>query len=315
MNSLAGYGVLFSSIRGCFSKEFVKEIELGRSVLLENLHGEELSLSYSSGNIDAMYFINSVDYKRNNPTVIMFLGMAESYERVGIFHRKEDCIILNYTKRGYNVLLWNYPGVSKSTGKPSLENVLDACDTVIGYILQFVPEKHIILHGHSMGGGISLMYAARKHKHTQKLIHPQLNVCCDRSFNNLSSAIIELMKQEIPLIGNISGLALGIFVNSICGWNLNSFENWCLPERKGYYWCMHHLNDEMIPDKSSIAYSLRKNERDIENIIELSTDNCYTIGYSLVDFNEFLYNPSHERSLTPKEWEIHEYHIKKALSR
>ena len=78
---------------------------------------------------------------------------------------------------------------------------------------------------------------------------------------------------------------------------------------------MHHLNDEMIPDKSSIAYSLRKNERDIENIIELSTDNCYTIGYSLVDFNEFLYNPSHERSLTPKEWEIHEYHIKKALSR
>ena len=65
---------------------------------------------------------------------------------------------------GFSVLTYDYPGYGYSSGKPTELGAYNAAEVAYSYLTDSldVPPKKIILHGQSLGGGISTYLAAKK---------------------------------------------------------------------------------------------------------------------------------------------------------
>ena len=298
---MAGHAVLVSGTRARFSSGFAAEIIEGRSKL-EQLGGQELTLPFSKGEIDAMYF----DLPRvPRKAVIFFPGMGEAYERIGVYEYSEECLVYQYLQAGFCVLLWNYPHVSRSTGSPTIDQVMESADVVLRYLTdtQDIQEHRILLHGHSMGGGLSVHFATQRIKETGELRYPKLNICNDRSYSHLSNALTTLA-GKVQIIGPPSGWLASMILSKLCRWELDTLSNWNLPESQGFYWLIHHINDEMVPHHASLAFALQEASREVK-VIELDTNNSCVRGRTTVNYEEIYDDVCHERPLTPLEWEQH----------
>lgn len=64
---------------------------------------------------------------------------------------------------GQSVLIFDYPGYGKSSGKPSESGCYDAADAAYDWLIQDrkIPGKQIILYGESLGGGVATELAVR----------------------------------------------------------------------------------------------------------------------------------------------------------
>ena len=313
MNGLVGRGLEIGSIRYALSTSFYEEAELGKQVLVQ-LNGLSLTLGYSNGSIDAMYFLNPVTKDKSGPTVIYFVGMGDVYERLGISNYACESVVYRYLEAGMNVLLWNYPHVSHSTGSPSLLHLMDGCESVVYYVLHEcnVPEEEILLHGHSMGGAIAVHFATLRNEEGG-LIHPKLNVCNERSFCDLEKVVEEMIHKKIPLFGKQLGHVCGTIISGFCEWNLNTLEVWNPKDTEGYYWVIHHIDDEIVPEDASLAFQLRKQRRDLHKIIDMDPSNKCTIGIETIHYDSKLVHPCHERPFLPSEWKQHLYHLHLAI--
>lgn len=65
---------------------------------------------------------------------------------------------------GFSVLTYDYPGYGHSSGKPKESGAYNAAEVAYSYLTDSldVPPEKIILHGQSLGGGISTYLAAKK---------------------------------------------------------------------------------------------------------------------------------------------------------
>lgn len=65
---------------------------------------------------------------------------------------------------GFSVLTYDYPGYGYSSGKPNESSAYNAAEVAYSYLTDSlaVPPEKIILHGQSLGGGISTYLAAKK---------------------------------------------------------------------------------------------------------------------------------------------------------
>lgn len=310
LNWISGYGVLMSGSRVKLDKEFASEITEGRKVLESFFNAQKMEIQYSNGIIDGMYFPCEVDDAKRK-IVIFFPGMGESYERIGIFEYVDECFIHRYKEANFDVILWNYPHVSRSTGSPTIENVMEASEKILNFALEKTQQNRILLHGHSMGGGISVYFASQR-DNNNNLKYPYLNICNDRSFSSLKKATSAIVNNT-PFIGTfLPGSFCGYFVSNLCSWNLDSFNNWNLPDFQGYRWVIHHVNDEIVLDISSLASSLKESQDDT-TIIELDPSNKYIRNGQEIDFGELYENVCHERPLTTAEWEEQLKQLNKAI--
>ena len=307
LSGLAGRGVLCAGMRSKLDREYKNEINEGKNLLVTLLKGTSVTLRYlGNDSVDCMHFVSSKHNCPSEATVIYFCGMGDSFERLGYVSYVAESWVFLYLNEGINVFLWNYPHVSNSSGSPSFERVMLAGDTVITEVMHRfnVPEEQIILHGHSMGGGISL-YLASQRTRTGELKYKHLNICNDRSFSCLEKAI----QWKVPFFGSI----VGRVVNN-CGWVLKSYENWRVEGTTGHYWCIYHEKDEFIGKDAAMATALHNND-EIGNTIHLDSSNkCYR-NNTLIDYAEILQDPSHDRPLFPEEWELQKQHLQLALKR
>jgi uncharacterized protein len=64
----------------------------------------------------------------------------------------------------YAVLIFDYPGYGRSTGKPSETGCYAAADAVYDWLLREkdVPAEQIVLYGGSLGGGVAIDLAVRR---------------------------------------------------------------------------------------------------------------------------------------------------------
>lgn len=113
---------------------------------------EEIFLPHEDGSI-----IHSLYFKVKNAKglIIYFHGNAGNLQRWGKHAR-------DFTAHGYSVLMPDYRGFGKSTGKISEENFHFDALQLFHWVQEQNQEKNIILYGRSLGTGIATKLAATK---------------------------------------------------------------------------------------------------------------------------------------------------------
>jgi uncharacterized protein len=114
---------------------------------------EEIALSSDGAVISALYF------KANSSkgVVLYFHGNAGSLRSWG-------SVAPTFVERGYDVLMPDYRGYGKSTGRIASEQMLyDDAAVAYRYLLGRYSEEEIIVYGRSIGSGIAT-YLAKSHR-------------------------------------------------------------------------------------------------------------------------------------------------------
>ncbi|KZS42581.1 hydrolase [Aquimarina aggregata] len=99
--------------------------------------------------------INGLHFKVNNPKgVVLYLkGNSKSIKGWGKF-------AVDFTRHGYDVIMLDYRGFGKSTGRRSFKAIKRDLQFVYSKIKEKVNEKYIILYGRSMGSGFAAKLAS-----------------------------------------------------------------------------------------------------------------------------------------------------------
>ncbi|MEW7293029.1 alpha/beta hydrolase [Aquimarina sp. 2304DJ70-9] len=111
---------------------------------------EEYNLKTRDGAV-----INGLHFKVENPKgVVLYLkGNSKSIKGWGKF-------AVDFTRHKYDVLMLDYRGFGKSTGRRSFKAIKRDLQFVYNRIKDKVPEKYIILYGRSMGSGFAAKLAS-----------------------------------------------------------------------------------------------------------------------------------------------------------
>jgi len=233
--------------------------------LLDEFGGEALSITTCDDvTIDAAYFPGAGNAQTGDPTMIFFPANMQLFENPS----SKQYLRMYQQMAGFNVLLFNYRGVSASTGVLTQAGTVLDGEAMLQYATQHlgVPEEQVILHGRSIGGGVSLAVAAN---------HPEVCVCNERSFASLYLVILvifrgimgtdhympsptdtwkQVAKQhcKVCLVYSVAGLARCI------GWDYDSAQNWS--RVLGHKWAFYHPQDSIIPLEASLRSSVVEQE-------------------------------------------------------
>ncbi len=99
--------------------------------------------------------INGLRFKATDPKGIVFYlkGNSKSIKGWGKF-------AVDFTRHGYDVLMVDYRGFGKSTGRRTQKAIKRDMQVVYDKIKQKVDEKYIILYGRSLGSGFATKLAS-----------------------------------------------------------------------------------------------------------------------------------------------------------
>jgi hypothetical protein len=99
--------------------------------------------------------INGLRFKSRDPTGVVFYlkGNSRSIKGWGKF-------AVDFTRHGYDVIMVDYRGFGKSTGRRTQKAIKRDMQVVYNKIKEKVSEKYIILYGRSMGSGFAAKLAS-----------------------------------------------------------------------------------------------------------------------------------------------------------
>lgn len=114
---------------------------------------QEYNLEKEPGvNISGIHF----NIENSKGVVVYLKGNSRSIKCWGKF-------AIDFTRIGYDVLMVDYRGFGKSTGKRTEKSIKDDLQYVYDRVREQVPEKHIILYGRSLGSGFAAKLASVNH--------------------------------------------------------------------------------------------------------------------------------------------------------
>ncbi|MBT8184788.1 MAG: lysophospholipase [Eudoraea sp.] len=116
----------------------------------ENQETEEYNIETRDGAV-----INGLRFKAKYPKGIVFYlkGNSKSIKGWGKF-------AVDFTRHGYDVLMVDYRGFGKSTGRRTQKAVKRDMQVIYNKIKESVAEKYIILYGRSLGSGFATKLAS-----------------------------------------------------------------------------------------------------------------------------------------------------------
>ncbi|MBT8280176.1 MAG: lysophospholipase [Muriicola sp.] len=116
----------------------------------ENQITEEYHVETRDGEV-----INGLRFKAKNPKGIVFYlkGNSKSIKGWGKF-------AVDFTRHGYDVLMVDYRGFGKSTGRRTQKAIKRDMQVIYNKIKEKVEEKYIILYGRSLGSGFAAKLAS-----------------------------------------------------------------------------------------------------------------------------------------------------------
>ena len=99
--------------------------------------------------------INGLHFKSKDPKGVVFYlkGNSKSIKGWGKF-------AVDFTRHNYDVIMVDYRGFGKSTGKRKQKAIKRDMQVVYNKIKEKVPEKYIILYGRSLGSGFATKLAS-----------------------------------------------------------------------------------------------------------------------------------------------------------
>ena len=99
--------------------------------------------------------INGLRFKTSNPKGVVFYlkGNSRSIKGWGKF-------AVDFTRHGYDVIMVDYRGFGKSTGRRSQKAIKRDMQVIYNKIKENVAEKYIILYGRSLGSGFAAKLAS-----------------------------------------------------------------------------------------------------------------------------------------------------------
>ena len=132
----------------------------------ENQVVEEYNLPIRDG-----VTINGLHFKCENPKGVVYYlkGNSKSIKGWGKF-------AIDFTYHGWDVLMIDYRGFGKSTGKRSQEAMHKDVQRVYDEIKTRVPEKYIIVYGRSLGTGFATKLASLNHPRMLILACPYYSI-------------------------------------------------------------------------------------------------------------------------------------------
>ena len=116
----------------------------------ENQETEEYNVETRDGAV-----INGLRFKAKNPKGVVFYlkGNSKSIKGWGKF-------AVDFTRHGYDVIMVDYRGFGKSTGRRTQKAVKRDMQVIYNKIKDKVSEKYIILYGRSLGSGFATKLAS-----------------------------------------------------------------------------------------------------------------------------------------------------------
>ena len=116
----------------------------------DNQEIEEYNVETRDGAI-----INGLRFKAKDPKGVVFYlkGNSKSIKGWGKF-------AVDFTRHGYDVLMVDYRGFGKSTGRRTQKAVKRDLQVIYNRIKEKVPERYIILYGRSLGSGFAAKLAS-----------------------------------------------------------------------------------------------------------------------------------------------------------
>ena len=147
---VANFVIYFAQERFLFKPEKLpKDFEFK----YPNLNFQEYNLEKEPG-----VNINGIHFTIKNPkgVVIYLKGNSKSLKGWGKF-------AIDFTRMGYDVMMVDYRGFGKSTGRRTEESIKDDLQYVYDKVREQVPEKYIILYGRSLGSGFAAKLASTNH--------------------------------------------------------------------------------------------------------------------------------------------------------
>jgi len=169
--------------------------------------------------------INGLHFKTENPKGVVFYlkGNSRSIKGWGKF-------AVDFTLHGWDVIMMDYRGFGKSTGKRDQQAMKDDALAIYAKIKENVDEKYIIVYGRSLGTGLATKVASMN--------NPRMLILACPYFSMSNNA-----KRYLPFI------PLGLIMR------------YSMPTYKWikYVKCpiklIHGTSDKVIPMKSSIKLS------------------------------------------------------------
>lgn len=137
--------------------------------------------------------INAIHFKVENPkgVILYFHGNAGDLSRWGIVG--EHFVSLNY-----DVLIMDYRGYGKSTGKLSEQGFYNDAEYCYDYLLKSYSEEDILVYGRSLGTGVAT-YIASKHKPKQLILEtPYYSILDVAKLRFPIFPVTALLRYEFP---------------------------------------------------------------------------------------------------------------------
>jgi fermentation-respiration switch protein FrsA (DUF1100 family) len=127
---------------------------------------EELNWPVDGARINALHFRAA----KPKGIVLYFHGNAGSLKSWGD-------VAPDFTKRGYDIVIPDYRGFGKSTGRIESEKMLlQDAETAYAYVKKTFPENQIILYGRSIGTGVAVHLARTNRPRMVILESPYLSL-------------------------------------------------------------------------------------------------------------------------------------------
>lgn len=185
------------------------------------------NLNYEEHNVDLGkgVNINGIHFKVENPKgILLYLkGNSKSIKGWGKF-------AIDFTRQGFDVVMVDYRGFGKSTGKRSEQTLKDDLQFVYDRIKEQVPEQYIVLYGRSMGSGFATKLASKNNPRMLILDAPYF------SMKKAANRFLPFMAMSLVLRYPIKTYKWIKYVK--CPIKI-----------------IHGTNDWLIPFKSSVALS------------------------------------------------------------
>ncbi len=120
--------------------------------------------------------------KRPRGVVLYFHGNADNLKRWSLLHTE-------FTKRGYDFIVYDYRSFGKSTGKVTEENCYKDASLVYQFTEARYPTKKMVLYGRSLG---TAMAAHVAHSHNAKVL------ILETPFHNMKG-IFKMHTRALPV--------------------------------------------------------------------------------------------------------------------